>query len=100
MVETESQAIWTIVNNANIHYCIRSNMIYLFHCTSITDKAWNEIKNHKYYWEKEGGGDGPTFICYLYNASKRTKSAIFNIIGKMIFFRSEHKGHDFMKIKN
>ena len=36
MVETASQAIFTIVNNANIQYCIRSNMMYLFHCTSIT----------------------------------------------------------------
>ena len=49
MVETESQAIWTIVNNANIQHCIRSNMMYLFHRTSITDKAWNTIKNHKHH---------------------------------------------------
>ena len=57
-------------------------------------------KKHKHHWEKEGGGDGPTFIWYLYNASKGTKSAIFNIIGKMNIFRSEHEGHDIMKINN
>ena len=33
MIETASQAIWTIVNNANIQHCIHSNMMYLFHCT-------------------------------------------------------------------
>ena len=48
--------------------------------------------------EKDGGRYGPTFIWYLYNASKGTKSAIFNIIGKMNIFRSEHEGHDIMKI--
>ena len=62
MVETASQAIWTIVNDANIQHCIRSNMMYLFYRTYITDKAWNAIKNHKHHWEKEGGGYGPTFI--------------------------------------
>ena len=51
--------------------------------------------NHELY----GGGDGPTFIWYLYNSSKGTKSAIINIIGKMNIFRSEHEGHDIMKIK-
>ena len=75
-------------------------MMYLFHRTSITDKAWNAIKKHKNHWEKGGGVDGPTFIWYLYNASKGTKSAIFNIIGKMNIFRSEHEGHDIMKINN
>ena len=47
IIETASQAIWTIVNDANIQHCIRSNMMYLFHRTSITDKAWNVIKKHK-----------------------------------------------------
>ena len=82
MIETASQAICTIVNVANIQHCIRANMMYLFHRTSITDKAWNAIKNCNNHWGKDGGGDGPTFIWYLYNASKGTKSAIFNIIGK------------------
>ena len=44
MVETASQEIWTIVNDANIQHCIHSNMMYLFHRTSITNKAWNAIK--------------------------------------------------------
>ena len=74
--------------------------MYLFHRTSITDKARNAIKKHTHHWEKEGGGDEPTFICYLYNASKGTKSAIFNIIGKMNIFRSEHEGHNIMNINN
>ena len=56
--------------------------MYLFYRTSITDKAWNAIKKNKYHWEKEGGGDGTTFIWYLYNASKGTNSVIFTIIGK------------------
>ena len=84
MIETASQAIWTIVNDANIKHCICSNMMYLFHRTSITDKSWNAIKKHKNRWEREGGGDGPTFIWYLYNASKVTNSAIFKIIGKVL----------------
>ena len=50
MIETESQAIWTIVNNANIQHFILSNMIYLFHRTSITYKAWNAFKKHKHHW--------------------------------------------------
>ena len=100
MIETASQAIWTIVNNANIQHCIRYNMMYLFHHTSITDKAWNAIKKHKNHWGKEGGVDGPAFIWYLYKASKGTKSAIFNIIRKMNIFCSEHEGHDIMKINN
>ena len=100
MIQTSSQAIWKILNNANIQHCICSNMMYLFHHTSITDKAWNAIKKHKHHWEKEGGGDGPTFIWYLYNASKGTKSVIFNIIDKMNIFRSEHQVHDIMKINN
>ena len=74
--------------------------MYLFNHTSITDKAWNAIKKHKNHWEKEGGGYGPIFIWYLYNASKGTKSAIFNIIRKMNTFCSEHEGHDIMKINN
>ena len=98
MIETASQAIWTIVNDANIQHFICSNMMYLFHRTSITDKAWNTIKMHKNHWEREGGGDGPTFTWYLYNASKGTKSDIFNIIGKMNIFRSEHEGHDIRNI--
>ena len=100
MIETASQAIWTIVNDANIQHCIRANMMYLFHCTSITDEAWNAIKKHKNHREKDGGGDGPTLIWYLYNASKGTKSAIFNIIGTMNIFRYEHEGHNIMKINN
>ena len=100
MIETASQEIWTIVNDANIQHCICSNMMYLFHLTSITDKAWNVIKKHKHHWGKEGGGDGPTFVWYLYNASKGTKSAIFNIIGKMNTFCSEHEGHNIMKINS
>ena len=39
IIETASQAIRTIVNNANIQHYICSNKIYLFHCTSITYKA-------------------------------------------------------------
>ena len=97
-IETESQAIWTIVNYANIQHCIRSNMMYLFHRISITDKSRNTIKKHRYHWEKECGRDGPTFIWYLYNASKGTKSEIFNIIRKLNLFCSEHEGHDIMKI--
>ena len=31
MVETANQAIWTIVNDANVQHCICSNMMYLFH---------------------------------------------------------------------
>ena len=58
-------------------------MMYLFHYTSITDKAWNVIINHKHHWEKWGGGYGPKFIWNLYNASKGTKSVIFNIIKKI-----------------
>ena len=50
------------------------------------------------HWEREGGGDGPTFIRYLYNASKGENSVIFNIIGKMNIFCSEHEGHDIMTI--
>ena len=50
MIETASQEVWTIVNNANIQHCICSNTMYLFHCTSITDKAWNGIKKHKHHW--------------------------------------------------
>ena len=73
-------------------------MMYLFYLTSITEKAWNAIRKYKNHWEREGGVYGPTFICYLYNASKGMKSAIFNIIGKMNIFRSEHEGHDIMKI--
>ena len=86
MVETASQAIWTIVNNANIQHLKRSNMMYLFHSTYNTNKAWNAIKKHKHQWEKEGGGYGPTIICHLYNASKVTNIVIFNIIGKMNIF--------------
>ena len=100
MVDTASQSIWTIMNNANIQNCIHSNMMYLFHRTSITDKSWNTIKKHKHHWVKEGGGYGSTVIWYLYNASKGTKSAIFNSIGKMNVFCSEHKGHGIMKINN
>ena len=47
IIATVSQEIWTIVNDANIQHCIRTNMIYLLYCKSITDKAWNVIKNHK-----------------------------------------------------
>ena len=65
MIETSSQAIWKVVNDANIHHFIFSNMMYLFHRTSVTDKAWNVIKKYKNHWEKEVGGDGPTFIWYL-----------------------------------
>ena len=43
IIETTSQAIWKIVNDANTQNCIRSNMMYLFHCKSITNKAWNAI---------------------------------------------------------
>ena len=100
MIETASQAIWTIINDANIQHRICANMMYLFHRTSITDKAWNAIKKHKNNWEKDGGGDGPTFIWYLYNASKGKKSVLFNIIGKMNIFCSEHEGHDIMKTKH
>ena len=100
MIETASQAIWTIVNDASIQQCIRANIMYLFHRTSITDKAWNAIKMHRNHWEKDGGGDGLTFIWYLHNASKGTKSAIFNIIGKMNIFCSEHEVHDIMNINN
>ena len=74
--------------------------MYLFHRTSIIDKAWNAIKNYKNHWEREGVGVGLTCDWYLYNASKGTKSAIFNIIGKMNIFRSEHEVHDIMKINN
>ena len=74
--------------------------MYLFYRTSITDKAWNAIKKNKYHWEKEGGGDGTTFIWYLYNASKGTNSVIFNIIRKTNIFRYEHEGHNIMKINN
>ena len=56
MIETASHALWTIVNDANIQHCIHSNMMYLFHRTSITGKAWNAIKKHKHHWGKEGGG--------------------------------------------
>ena len=38
MIETASQAIWKVVNNSNIQHCIFSNMMYLFHRTSITEK--------------------------------------------------------------
>ena len=100
IIETASQAIWAIVNDPNIQHSIHSNMMHLFHRTSITDKAWNAIKKHTHHWEKEGGGDEPTFICYLYNASKGKKSAIFKIIGKMNIFHSEHEGHNIMKINN
>ena len=100
MVETASQSIWKIVNNANIQYFICSNMMYLFHRTFITDKAWDSIKKNKHHWGKKGGGDGPVFIWYLYNASKVTKSMIFNIIRKMNIFRSDHEGHDIMRINN
>ena len=65
MIETASQAIWTIVNDANIQHSIRSDMMYLFHRTSIIDKAWNAIKKHKNHREKEGGGYRPKFIWYL-----------------------------------
>ena len=75
-------------------------MMYMFHRTSITDKAWNAIKKHNNHWEKDSGVDGPTFICYLYNYSKGTKSAIFNIIVKKNIFSSEHEVHDIMKINN
>ena len=98
MIETASQAIWTILNDAKIQNCIRSNMMYLFHRTSISDKAWNAIKKHKIHWEREGGWYGPTLIWYLYNASKGMKSAIFNIIGKKNIFHSDHEGHDIIKI--
>ena len=47
MIETASQAIWKILNDANIQHCICENMMYLFHRTSIKDKPWNAIKNHK-----------------------------------------------------
>ena len=67
-------------------------MMYLFHCTSIIEKALTEIKKHKHHWEKEGSGDGPEFIWYVYNAPKGIKSAIFNILGKMNILRSEHEG--------
>ena len=50
MIETASQAIWTIVNDANIQHSIRSDMMYLFHRTSIIDKAWNAIKKDKHHW--------------------------------------------------
>ena len=100
IIDTASQAIWTVLNDTNIQHCIRANMMYLFHCTSITDKEWNAIKNHNNNWEKDGGGYGPTFIWYLYNASKGTKSAIFNIIRKMNIFRSEHEGHNITKINH
>ena len=99
-IETASQAIWTIVNDASIQHCIPTNIMYLFHRTSITDKAWNAIKMHRNHWEKYGSGDGLTFIWYLHNASKGTKSAIFNIIGKMNIFCSEHEVHEIMKINN
>ena len=100
MIETASQEIWTNVNNAKIQHCICANMMYLFHRISITYKVWNAIKKHKNHCEKYDGGDGPIFIWYLYNASKRPKSAIFNIIGKLNIFPSEHEGHDIMNINN
>ena len=55
MIETASQVIWKIVNDAKIQHFILSNIMYLFHCTSITDKTWNAIRKHKHHWEKEGG---------------------------------------------
>ena len=38
MVETSSQAIWTIVNDANIQHCIHYNIMHLFRRISITEK--------------------------------------------------------------
>ena len=64
MIETASKAIWTIVNDANIQHCIHTNMMYFFHRTSITDKAWNTIKKHNNHLRKDCGRDGPTFIWY------------------------------------
>ena len=55
MIETSIQAIWTILNDANIQHCIIANMMYLFHHTSTTDKAWNAIKKNKNHWGKDGG---------------------------------------------
>ena len=39
IIETAIQSMWTIINDANIQHCICSNMMYLFHRTSITDKV-------------------------------------------------------------
>ena len=69
IIETASQEILTIVNDANIQHCLHYNMMYLFHHTSIIDQAWNTIKKHKHNCEKDGGVDGQTFTWYLYNAS-------------------------------
>ena len=32
-IDTASQEIWKILNDANIQHCIRSNIMYLFYCT-------------------------------------------------------------------
>ena len=52
IIETASQAIWMIINDANIQHCICSDMMYLFHRRSMTEKAWNAIKKDKHRWEK------------------------------------------------
>ena len=62
IIETASQEIWRIVNDANIQHCISANIMYLFHCTSITDKAWNTIKKHKNHWKMTAADmDQPSF---------------------------------------
>ena len=49
IVETASQEIWTIVNDVNMQHFIRSNMMYLFHRTSIPEKSWKAIKKYKHH---------------------------------------------------
>ena len=82
MIETASQAIWTIVNDANIQHYIRANMMYLFHRTSITYKAWNVIKKHKNNWKKTAADmDQPSFgTCTMPQKEQRTRYS--TLLGK------------------
>ena len=82
MIETGSQTIWMIVNDANIQHCIRANMMYLFHRTSITYKAWNAIKKHKNNRKKTAAEmDQPSFGTYtMLQKEQRARSSTLSEI--------------------
>ena len=77
MIETESQAICIIVKDANIKHCIRANMMYLFHRTSITDNSCNAIKGTRTTGKKTAAEmDQPSFgSCTMLQKKQRARSS-------------------------
>ena len=88
-------------NAANLHFCIKLNMMYLYIKNSVRQTVLEAIKEERVHWKRPGGGDGITLLIEIYSKNAHgTRASAVVAKSELLSMKTKDFGHNIQDVND